>query len=149
MITMQTAIQVIRIIGGRTLINIVLGKYHRPIREDKIFMFLGLANSTALAESLGDIGVQSMITKFFFDITEPIIEHGGEIHRYVGDQVVVTWPLKDNVTNMQSILCCFAIVERIGNLAPEYERKFDTVPAFRIGLHGGPVVISQCGDQKH
>jgi len=145
---LQTATQIIRIVGGRTLINFVLGKYHRPISEDTIFMFLDLAGSTALAERLGDVGVQTMITDFFFDITEPIIEHGGEIHRYVGDQVVVTWPLRAGAANMRVIYCCFAIGKLMSAKAPIYERKFGTVPAYRIGLHGGSVVISQCGDQK-
>jgi adenylate cyclase len=147
-LVLQTVTQIIRIIGGRTLINFVLGKYHRPISEDTIFMFLDLAGSTALAERLGDVGVQTMITDFFFDITEPIIEHGGEIHRYVGDQVVVTWPLRDGTDNMPVIYCCFAIGKLMSAKAPAYEREFGAAPAYRIGLHGGPVVISQCGDQK-
>jgi len=144
----QIAVQIIRIIGGRTLIYFVLGKYHRPVREDRIFMFLDIAGSTALAEKLGDVGVQTMITKFFFDITEPIIEHGGEIHRYVGDQVVVTWPLGDGDANLRAIRCCFAIKDYLGKNGFKYEREFGIVPSYRIGLHGGPVVISQCGDQK-
>jgi len=147
-IVLQTVVQIIRIIGGRTLINFVLGKYHQPVREDTIFMFLDLVGSTALAEKLGDVGVQAMITRFFFDITEPIIEHGGEIHRYVGDQVVVIWPLRAGVANMRAVRCCFAINRLLNDKAPEYQRQFGTVPAYRIGLHGGPVVVSQCGDQK-
>ncbi len=147
-ISMQTALQIIRIIGGRTLINFVLGKYYRPIREEKIFLFLDLAGSTALAERLGDVGVQTMITKFFFDIDGPIIEHDGEVHRYVGDQVVVTWPLKGGEDNMRVIQCCFAIARKIREKALEYERQFGIVPSYWIGLHGGPVVISQCGDRK-
>lgn len=147
-IVMQMASQIVRIVGARTLINFVLGRYHRPVREDKIFMFLDLVGSTALAESLGDVGVQTMITNFFFDITEPIVEFGGEIHRYVGDMVVVTWPLRAGNDNMRSIRCCFAIADHIRDKAAEYEQKFGTVPTFRIGLHGGPVVISQMGDQK-
>ncbi len=147
-ILFQAVLQIVRIIGGRTLINFILGKYFRPIREDKIFMFLDLIGSTALAKQLGDVGVQTMITKFFFDITEPIVEYGGEIHRYVGDQVVVTWPLKSGKGNLQVIQCCFAIADKLREKAFEYERAFGMVPRYRIGLHGGPVVISQCGDRK-
>jgi len=147
-ILIQTVLQIVRIIGGRTLIYFVLGKYYRPVREEKIFMFLDLVGSTALAERLGDVGVQTMITRFFFDIDEPIIEYGGEVHRYVGDQVVVTWPLKAGKDNMRAIQCCFAIARKIRNKALEYEREFGIVPSYRIGLHGGPVVISQCGNQK-
>ena len=147
-ISIQTVLQIIRIVGGRTLVNFILGKYYRPIREEKIFMFLDLVGSTALAERMGDVGVQTMITRFFFDIDEPIIEFGGEVHRYVGDQVVVTWPLGSDEDNMRVIQCYFAIARKIQQKALEYEREFGLVPSYRIGLHGGPVVISQCGDHK-
>ena len=147
-ILLQTVLQTIRIIGGRNLINFVLGKYVRPVREETIFMFLDLVGSTPLAERLGDIGVHSMITKFFFDITEPIVQHGGQIHRYVGDQVVVTWPLRGLEENAQAVLCCFAIADYLRAKEEEYQNQFGLVPGYRIGLHGGPVVISQCGDQK-
>lgn len=147
-VTLQTITQIVRIIGGRVLINFILGKYHRPVREDTLFLFLDLAGSTALAEDLGDVGVQTMITDFFFDITEPIIEHEGEIHRYVGDQVVVTWPMGTGPDNARAVICCFAIIDFIEARAQVYQKKFGVVPRFRIGLHGGPVVISECGDQK-
>ena len=53
-------------------------------------MFLDLAGSTPLAEKMGDVAVQSLIGRFFFDIALPISEHQGETHRYIGDEVVVT-----------------------------------------------------------
>ncbi|WP_085905761.1 adenylate/guanylate cyclase domain-containing protein [Kiloniella majae] len=147
-IALQTATQVIRIIGARALINILLGKYRQPVQENRIFMFLDIVGSTTLAERLGDLGVQHMINEFFFDITEPILEHGGEIHRYIGDQVIVTWPLSAGTANIRVIQCCFAINRLINAKAQKYEKKFGFVPGFRIGLHGGPVVIGHCGDQK-
>ena len=145
---LQAVSQVVRIIGGRVLINFILGKYHHPISEERIFMFLDLVGSTPLAERLGDVGAQSLITRFFFDITEPIIEFNGEIHRYVGDQVVVTWPLRDSTSVIRTIRCYFAIRAKIGKKANEYDRDFGVVPEFRVGVHGGPVVVSECGDYK-
>lgn len=147
-ISLHIILQVMRIVGPRNLVNFVLGKYMRPVRENTIFMFLDLANSTALSEKFGDIGVQRMITHFFFDITEPIIEHGGTVHRYVGDQVVVTWPLRTPSENARAIICALAIRDFIEQRAASYEADFGIVPTFRIGLHGGHVVISQMGDQK-
>lgn len=145
---LQTVLQIVRIVGPRNLVNFVLGRYMRPVREDTVFMFLDLADSTPLSAKFGDIGVQRMITDFFFDITEPIIEHEGTVHRYVGDQVVVTWPLGDRTKNARCIECAFAIKDFVERRAIAYEAAFGTVPTFRIGLHGGPVVISQIGDQK-
>ncbi|MCH9675189.1 MAG: adenylate/guanylate cyclase domain-containing protein [Gammaproteobacteria bacterium] len=147
-VAMQTGLQVTRIIGARNLVNFVLGRYRTPVREDTIFMFLDLADSTPLAERLGDEGVQAMITSFFFDIAKPIVEHGGAIHRYVGDQVVVTWPLKDETENLRAVECCFAIRRLVESFSDRYRRQFGAAPEFRIGLHGGPVVISQIGDHK-
>ena len=147
-LTVVVAIQVVRIVGARVLLNFILGKYHRPVREERIFMFLDLAGSTALAERLGDVGVQTLITRFFFDINEPIVEFGGEVHRYIGDQVVVTWPLDDPTAVERAIRCYFAIVETAREKAPDYEAEFGAVPGFRVGLHGGPVVASECGDHK-
>ena len=147
-ILLQTSLQIVRIIGGRMLISFVLGRYLRPVRDEKIFMFLDLTDSTALAERLGDVGVQELITRFFFDIAEPIAENGGEVHRYVGDLVIVTWPLRSDEENAAAVRCCFAIEDHLRAKAGSYEAKFGVVPSFRVGLHGGPVVISQIGDQK-
>lgn len=147
-LTVVVAIQVVRLIGGRVLLNFILGKYHRPVREERIFMFLDLAGSTPLAERLGDVKVQTLITRFFFDINEPIVEFDGEIHRYVGDQVVVTWPLDADGAIERAIRCYFAIAEKVREMAPDYEAEFGAVPGFRVGLHGGPVVASECGDHK-
>ena len=42
-------LQMRRIIGGRVLANMLLGIYHKPVREERIFLFVDLADSTPLA----------------------------------------------------------------------------------------------------
>jgi class 3 adenylate cyclase len=74
------------IVGG-------LAPYHRPVRRRLIVMFLDLADSTHLAEALGELRVHDLITRFFFDIDEPIRAFGGAVHAYVGDEVIVSWPI--------------------------------------------------------
>jgi hypothetical protein len=78
-----------RLIGGRTLLNVILGRYRHPTREDRVLMFLDLSSSTSLAEALGEVRRQELLTRFFFDIDGPIVEYGGEVHAYVGDEVIV------------------------------------------------------------
>ncbi len=147
-IFLQAGLQVVRIVGARNFVNFALGRYRNPIPEERIFMFLDIAGSTALAEKLGDVGVQRLITRFFFDLSEPVAEYGGQIHQYVGDEMVVTWPLLDPKANLRPLACCFAINKMVAEKAPAYQREFGVVPSYRIGLHGGSIVISQCGDQK-
>ena len=44
-----------RLIGGELLTSVLLGTYHRPTRQRLIVMFLDLAHSTRLAESMGEV----------------------------------------------------------------------------------------------
>jgi adenylate cyclase len=137
-----------RLIGSRAIASFVLGTYHRPLAEERILMFLDLAGSTALAERMGELRVHNLITRFFFDIDEAIASHGGEVHAYVGDAVVVTWRLEDALRNARSLRCFFAIEDVIAERAGAYQREFDVVPSFRAGLHAGWIVISECGSAK-
>jgi adenylate cyclase len=138
-----------RLIGGPVLTSIVLGTYHRPVREQLIVMFLDIAGSTRLAEDMGELRVQDLITRFFYDIDEPISDHGGAVHAYVGDEVIVTWPVTpDRARNARCLACFFAIERKMARLAVDYDREFDIVPSFRAGLHAGPVIVSECGDAK-
>ncbi len=143
------AVETQRLIGGALLTSVLLGTYHRPIRQRRIVMFLDLANSTRLAEAMGELRVHDLITRFFFDIDEPIGDFGGAVHAYVGDEAIVTWPVTDDPKlNARCIECFFAIRRTISSLAPDYEQEFGVVPAFRGGIHAGLVVVSECGDAK-
>ena len=140
--------ELMRLIDGRVLLNVVLGRYRHPTREDRVMMFLDLAGSTSLAEALGEVRMQELLTRFFFDIDEPIVAHGGEVHAYVGDEVIVSWPLSAQVSGGACLDCYFAIRDRIEERAGSYRGRFGSVPRFRAGLHAGPVVISECGDSR-
>jgi class 3 adenylate cyclase len=138
-----------RLIGGPLLASIVLGTYQRPVREQLIVMFLDLADSTSLAEKLGELRVHDLITRFFFDIDEPIHDHGGSILSYVGDEVIVTWPItEDPARNARCLACFVAIDKKIASLSTEYQEAFETVPRFHAGVHSGPVIVSECGGFK-
>jgi class 3 adenylate cyclase len=137
-----------RLIGSRVLFNVALGRYRTPVREARVLMFLDLANSTSLAESMGELRVQGLLTRFFFDIDAAIVAHGGEVHAYVGDEVIVTWPLDDKMLGGRCVDCFFAIANTIAGNADSYQEEFGMVPGFRAGLHAGPVVISECGSSR-
>ena len=137
-----------RLIGPRVLANFVLGRYHRPMREERVFMFLDLVGSTMLAEKLGEVRVHDLITRFFFDIDSSIVAHRGEVHAYVGDAAIITWPLERGLRDARCPACFFAIEEKIAQSAASYEREFGIVPKFSAALHAGAVVVSECGDSK-
>ncbi len=132
-------------IGQGVLINFFTGKYHRPIEEERIFMFLDMKDSTAIAEKLGHLKYFEMLTEYYADLTDPIIEFGGEIYQYVGDEVVVTWKLKKDKINNNCINCFFAMKSALSNQANKYNLEFGLVPTFKAGIHLGNVTTGEIG----
>ncbi len=145
---MNAALRIGSLIGGRVLMNFLVGRYHRPVREKRVFMFLDIADSTRLSEELGDARVQLLIGRFFFDIAGPIAENGGETHRYIGDEIVVTWPFSVATQDARCVKCVFDIQHLIATHSARYKADFDLVPQFRVGMHGGSVIASEVGDNK-
>ncbi|MBB4287719.1 adenylate/guanylate cyclase domain-containing protein [Roseospira goensis] len=144
----QFVMQMRRLIGGRVLTNIVLGRYTRPREETRLFLFVDIADSTAIAHRLGDLETHALISRVFFDLDAVIARYGGEVHRYVGDQVVVTWPLEAGMANGRCLRCALEMRRLLERRALWYRRRFGLAPAVRAGLNGGPVVAGECGDAR-
>jgi adenylate cyclase len=136
------------VVGGRVLVNILFAQYRRPTGEDRVFLFIDLVESGVLAERLGDEKAQLLIARFFYDIAKPISAHGGEVHRYVGDEVVITWPVQEALEDGKCLRCVMSMRDRIEELADSYNSAFGASPRFRAGLHGGSVVASEVGEDR-
>ena len=137
-----------RIIGPRLMRNYLLGKYFKPVEEERIFMFLDINSSTSLAERMGTEQYHELLNSFFYDIGTPISRSKGEIYQYVGDEVVITWKMKDGLKNANCVRCYFRIVKQMEKLKPVYLQKFGFYPEFKVGMHGGKVITGEVGKNK-
>ncbi|MBN1533620.1 MAG: adenylate/guanylate cyclase domain-containing protein [Spirochaetes bacterium] len=137
-----------RLLGQRALLRLFLGRYHTPVIEHRIFMFLDVASSTAIAERLGDVTFHRFLNDFFFDATGAILEYGGEIYKYVGDEVIVTWSLQRGIRDGDCVSCFFAVRREVERLRDRYMARYGIVPSFRAGIHCGPAVVGEMGDFK-
>ncbi len=144
----STVIAINALIGPSVLWQFLLGRYHRPRHEERVFMFLDLVGSTAIAERLGDLEFHALLQRIAADLSAIILNHQGQIDRYLGDGVIVTWPLAKAVKDLSCLKCCQAIKERLAATETEYEERFGERPAFRAGLHAGPVVVGEIGVHK-
>jgi adenylate cyclase len=138
----------VHFIGIETLFHLTVGTYHRPVLQEKVLVFLDINNSTALAEELGAVRTKSLVGKFLFDISKPITDHGGEIYLYKGDGLIALWDWREAIREnriLRTIDAVFATIRRERN---DYLEQFGVVPSFRIGVHGGEVVVSEQGDTK-
>ncbi len=140
--------QISRKMGQGVLWNFITGKYHHPKEEERIFMFLDLKGSTQLAEQLGGIRFSNYINDFFYDITPAILEAKGEIYRYVGDEIVVSWDIKRGLRDANCVRAFFLARHALRKHREKYLKRYGTIPAFRAGYHCGKVVVGEIGKIK-
>ena len=141
----QLFLQVNSKFGQESFWNIIRGKYNTPKEEKRIFMFLDLNSSTAIAEQLGDETYHAFLKDFFADITNPILENKGEIYQYVGDEVVIAWNYEDGKKDLHCLKCFFDMKLHIQKREEKYLRQYGVIPSFKAGIHCGKVIAGEVG----
>ena len=140
------AIMLGRLLGPRILVSLLTGRYHQPRREQRLVLFMDVRGSTQAAEKLGDERFHRFLNQVFWDVTEPILEAGGEIYRYVGDEIIVTWPVARGTA--QAVGCAFAVEDALARRHAHYRAEFGIEPRLRSALHAGPLIVGEMGDVK-
>lgn len=124
--------------------NLLRGRYNKPRKENRIFLFLDMNNSTTIAEKIGHEKYFSMLKDFFADITEAILGNAAHIYQYVGDEVVLTWPN----TPKNKRHCLNFIIDATNTLKkrePYYMSEYGVAPTFKAGIHAGDVTAGYIG----
>ncbi len=131
--------------GPGVLLKFLAGNYHRPKKEERIFMFMDMRSSTSIAEKLGNEKYFNLLNDLFFDITDTILNNEGEIYQYVGDEIVISWSIKKGTQNANCLRCFTQIQEKLAELRPIYQKKYKVMPEFKAGLHYGSVMAGEVG----
>jgi adenylate cyclase len=140
--------RVAHFVGLRTLLDLIIGTYHRPVEERKVLLFLDINGSTALAERFGALKKRALVRKFLADLSQPIVDHGGEIYLYKGDGLIAIWKWDDAVKGDAILKAVDAMFTAIAREREVYERSFEVAPGFRVGIHGGDVIVNEQGDAR-
>jgi adenylate cyclase len=61
----------------------------------------------------------------FFDNTDAIVESQGEIYKYVGDEVIVSWKIQDGLQDYNCISCIINIIQ---SNEDSYQKLFGYIP---------------------
>lgn len=130
------------------LINFILGRYQQPRELRRIFCFIDLNDSTMIGERLGHVRFGSFLKDYFADITEAIRATHAEIYQYVGDEIILSWPFEAGARDGNAIRCFFEMRKAIQARAEYYRARYDHVPTFKGGIHGGTVVVTWVGEIK-
>ena len=146
--TVITYFQVEKLIGKNMLSNYLKGKYRKPKKEIRVFMFLDLKDSTTISEKLGNDTYYSFLNDAIYEMSASIMETKAEIYQYVGDEIVFTWPLEKGITNNN----CLRLYEKISNQLESrssyFQKNYGYQPKFKGALHAGLVLAAEIGHIK-
>ncbi|MBN7812201.1 adenylate/guanylate cyclase domain-containing protein [Algoriphagus sp. H41] len=132
-------------IGPKALSHFLTGKYHQPVEEERVFMFLDMRSSTSIAERLGHRRYFAMLRKYYEDLSAPILRSAGEVYQYAGDEVIVSWPLKKGLKDQTCLRCFFGMKEALEGKRSFYQKRYGEAPAFKAGMHCGKVTAGEIG----
>ncbi|MGD8306652.1 MAG: adenylate/guanylate cyclase domain-containing protein [Ignavibacteria bacterium] len=134
--------------GPGILIPMLFGKYRNPKEEERVFMFMDLKSSTTHAEMLGHLKYSSLIRDSFMDINQVLVKHNAEVYQYVGDEIVISWPITRKQNNLHCVDFFFACQDQFDKRHKYYKDHYGFVPRFKAGLHLGKVTTVEVGEIK-
>ena len=141
-------LQINRKFGYGVLFYMLSGKYHKPRIESRIFMFLDMKDSTGCVERLGHYDYSLLLQRRIHDLTDIIIRYKAQVHQYVGDEVVLTWPTNRGVVDLNCVNLYYAYQQCLRDKQEYYKKHYKTVPEFKAGLAEGTVTVTEVGDMK-
>jgi len=131
--------------GPGNLRSFFMGRYFRPKREERIFMFLDLRGSTYIAQILGEQQYFHFVKDMIRDATPIILKHKGKIYQYVGDEITVSWWMQPGLSMLNCIRCPMEVRRMFNHRSSYYMAQYGVVPDFKAGLHCGPVMVGEIG----
>lgn len=134
--------------GHQVLVNFLSGRYHTPKEERRVFLFSDMKSSTRIAEELGHSRYFDLLRAYYDTLAEAIVEHGGQVYQYIGDEVVVSWPEEVGLRDNDCIRCVLHMKRDLTQRAPYFEDRFGIVPDFKAGMQLGVVTTGEIGALK-
>jgi adenylate cyclase len=117
---------------------------------DAVIWFSDLRDSTPLSASLGERDFLHLLNDYYETTAGAVLEHGGEVLRFIGDASLAVFPVADTGTTRRAA-CASAIqaaraARERGRAANERRAGAGLQPfSFGVGLHLGRVLYGNIG----
>lgn len=135
-------------VGSSAFFNFIIGKYHRPKKEKRIFMFLDMKSSTSIAEKIGHHQYFNLLKEYYNILSEGVIKYVGEVYQYVGDEMVISWRVLHEKEDDNVIRCFFKMKEDLLKEKQYFLNNYGHLPTFKAGIHYGEVTTGELGKIK-
>ncbi len=111
-------------------------------------LFADIRGFTTLSEGLTPPEVVRMLNLFLDDMTRIVMENGGAINKYIGDNLMAFWnapyPQADHA--WMATKAALGMLESIQKM--NESKQFHTPVQFGIGINTGPVVVGNIGSSR-
>lgn len=134
--------------GRGVLINMLSGKYRKPVEEERLFMFIDLKSSTTHAENLGHFKYSQLLQDCFYDLNRIMGRYNAEVYQYVGDEAVLSWTYSKGIKNSRCIDLYFNFQKLLEKRSKYYLKHYKINPFFKAGVHGGKLIVTEVGTLK-
>jgi len=136
-------------LGEQTGEKVLAGRIRRGDGDDirAVIWFCDLRDSTPLADSMSRAEFLALLNEFFECILAPVLEHKGEVLRFIGDAALAIFPVAhDEVheraeVSRRAVQAARTAIERMAAFNAKRERPL----GFGIGLHIGHVLYGNIG----
>ena len=132
-------------LGEQTGEKVLAGHIKRGDSEDidAVIWFCDLRDSTPLAAALGRRAFLSLLNEFFECILGPVLEHKGEVLRFIGDAALAIFPVGSSPAEAcrRAAAAAQASIARMNELNGKRAKPL----GFGIALHRGKVTYGNIG----
>ncbi|MCG6141511.1 adenylate/guanylate cyclase domain-containing protein [Leptospira mtsangambouensis] len=129
-----------------------------------VILFLDIKGFTAFTESSLPYDVVFVLNRFFQEMSEPILNNGGEIDKFIGDGILAFFQIGNKekaIKNEESfkkakqetihsaIRACLRMFDQLKKFNLEMKDRFNFTFDIRIGLHAGNVIYGDIGHSEY
>lgn len=137
-------------LGHESCKRVLSGSIHRDAYEciEAVILYSDLRNSTQASSEKKPQDYLRYLNQYMELVADPIIEHGGEVLRFIGDAIVSIFPYgfnrKFRTAEMAMQAALASSTKATVQTESRNQKHIDPI-AFGIGIHVGEILYGNCG----
>lgn len=108
-------------------------------------VFADMRDFTPITESCPAFDVVYILNRYFTTLKKSIVDHGGQVNLFVGDEVSAVFGLEEvsRMACLQAVSAGLDMQQRISTLSRVIEQEFNVPIKIGVGIHFGPVIVGK------